>query len=165
MWFSKIGRIAVMCAGLAVFGVASPAGAQAPPPVAVVPPPSPEGADIAACLCLRQAVDALGADMTARRSAYDASVSEVAALDVQLQSERARLDVNNPQAVAQFRQLLERRDAAFRRSSGADAAAYSAIVARYNTRVNEFNARCADRPTNPALLTQVQATLTCPPPG
>lgn len=173
MWFSRIGRIAVMCAGLAILGVASPAGAQAPPPpVAVVPPPppgavpppSPEGADIAACLCLRQSVDALGADMNARRGAYEASVSEVGALDAQLQSARTRLDVNNPQAVAQFRQLLERRDAAFRRSNGADVAAYSGAVERHNARVNEFNARCADRPRNPVLVTQVQATLTCPPP-
>ena len=30
--------------------------------------------------------------------------------------------------------------------------------------MSEYNARCADRPRNPVLLNQVQATLVCPPP-
>lgn len=159
MWCLKLGRIAVMCACVAALAAAAPAGAQAPPP-----PASPEAAEIAACLCLRQAVDALGADMTARQSAYNASRDEVAALDAQLQSARASLNVDDPRAVAQFRQLLERRDAAFRRSSGATMGEYSSVVERYNARTNEYNARCANRPRNPVLVSQVQATLACPPP-
>lgn len=158
MWCLKRGRIAALCACVAALAAAMPAVAQAPPP------PPPEASEIAACLCLRQAVDALGADMTARQQAYDASRSEVAALDAQLQSARASLNVDNPQAVAQFRQLLERRDAAFRRSSGATAGEYAGVVERYNARVNEYNARCANRPRDAALLARVQATLTCPPP-
>jgi hypothetical protein len=140
-----------------------PAFAVAPPP-AIVPPPSPEASEIAACLCLRQSVDALGADMSARQRTYDASREEVASLDAQLQGARAALNVNDPAAVAQYRQLLERRDAAYRRSSGATVAEYSGVVERYNARANEYNARCADRPRNPVLLAQVQATLTCGPP-
>jgi hypothetical protein len=178
MGFWKFGPAAVMAAGLALAGAALPAGAQSPysptplaptppppppPPGAVVPPPpSAEAADIAACLCLRRQVDALGADMTARKSAYDAGLSEVGGLDSQLQSARASLNVNDPQAVAHFRQLLERRDAAYRHSSGATFSAYSSVVQRYNSRSDEYNARCANRPRNPVLLGQVQATLTCP---
>jgi hypothetical protein len=154
----KLGRVAVLGAAVAVFVGAMPAGAQVPPP------PSPEAADVAGCLCLRQALDRLGADMSARQSGYEASRAEVAALDAQLHSARASLNVDDPQAVAQFRQVLERRDAAFRRSSGTAAAEYSGVVERYNARANEYNARCADRPRNPVLLGQVQATLTCPPP-
>ena len=40
----------------------------------------------------------------------------------------------------------------------------SDVVARYNARVSEFNARCADRPRNPVLVASVQAALSCPPP-
>ena len=101
--------------------------------------------------------------MVQRRGAYEASRQEVANLDAQLQSARATLNVDNPEAVAQFRQLLERRDAAFRQSSGTLFIGYSNAVQVYNDRVSEFNARCADRPRNPVLLNQVQATLVCPP--
>lgn len=150
-----LGRAMAMCAAI-VFS-----GAAAVPAVAQVPPPS-EAADVAACLCLQRSTDALGATMTQRKSAYDASRQEIAGLDAQLQSARATLNVDNPEAVAQYRQLLERRDAAFRRSSGPLFAEYSSTVSLYNDRVNEYNARCADRPRNPILLNQVQATLVCP---
>ena len=155
---SKRRRIGVLWAGAAALMAAAPALAQVPPPA------SPEAADIAACLCLRQAVDATGADMAAKQSAYQASQSELTALDAQLQSARATLNVDNSEAVAQFKQLLERRDVAFRQSSGAVTADLAAAVERYNGRANEYNARCANRPRNPVLLAQVQATLVCPPP-
>ena len=127
---------------------------------------SPEAADIAACLCLRQAVDALGAKMTAREGAYEASRQRGGGAR-RAAAERPRLlNVDNPHAVAQFRQLLERRDAAFRRSSGAVWQQYlTSAVELYNDGSANINARCADRPRNPVLLTQVQATLICPPPG
>ncbi len=115
-------RAAVLWAGVAVVAAASPAVAQAPP----YPPPPPlygavpapplsgEPADIAACLCLRQAIDVLGTDMAAKQRDRDAVNDELSRLDVELQSARAGMDVNNPAAVARFRQLLEQRDAAFR---------------------------------------------------
>lgn len=156
---SRLRLTAVLYAGVAALAAAVPAEAQAPPP-----PPSPEASEIAACLCLRQAVDGLGAEMSAKQRAYDSSQSELAGLDAQLRSARATLNVDNPQAVAQFRQLLERRDAAFRQSSGPATADLAGIVERYNARSNEYNARCANRPRNPVLLGQVQATLICPPP-
>jgi hypothetical protein len=101
--------------------------------------------------------------MTERERAYEASRREVADLDAQLQNARMSLNVDNPNAVAQFRQLLDQRDAAYRRSSGSLFDQYQGAVGLYNGRVSEYNARCADRPRNPILLNQVQATLVCPP--
>jgi hypothetical protein len=40
----------------------------------------------------------------------------------------------------------------------------SSVTERYNVRVNEYDSRCANRPPDPALLRNVQATLSCPPP-
>ena len=152
------GRAAVALSGIMLAGVvAAPAMAQVPLPQ------SPEAADIAFCLCLQRAVDGTGAMMTERQGAYEASRREVADLDAQLQSARMSLNVDNPEAIAQFRQLLDRRDAAFRRSSGALFTQYQNTVALHNNRVNEYNARCANRPRNAVLVSQVQASLVCPP--
>ena len=102
--------------------------------------------------------------MTERQGAYEASRREVAELDAQLQNGRMSLNVDDPNAIARFRQLLDQRDAAYRRSSGPLFSQYQNAVGRYNERISEYNARCADRPRNPVLLNQVQATLVCPPP-
>jgi hypothetical protein len=134
----------------------SAASAQAPPP-----PASPEAADIASCLCLKQEVDALSAETASRQRERDEIRSELDRIGAQLEAERARMDVNNPEAVARFRQLLERRDDLFRRSSGDVVAAVSGTTERYNARVGEYNGRCANRPRDPRLLAQVQATLSC----
>ena len=148
-------RAAVLWTGIAAFAAASPAVAQMPPS---------EAADIASCLCLRQAVDTLGGEWNARQQAYDTVRDDLARLDDQLQRARAGMDVNNPQNVAQFRQLLEQRDAAFRRSTEMATGDLAGAIERYNVRVNEYNARCANRPRYPGMLAQVQATLRCPPP-
>ena len=154
---NRVGAAAVLSGVVLAGAVAVSARAQVPVPQ------SPEAADIAYCLCLQRAVDATGAAMTAQQGAYDASRREVTDLDAQLQSARMGLNVDNPEAVAQFRQLLDRRDAAYRHSSGTLFTQYQNTVALYNNRVNDYNARCADRPRNPILLSQVQATLICPP--
>jgi hypothetical protein len=159
MRFLKVGAAFGICAAVVLsWEAVTPASAQVPVPQ------SPEAADIAACLCLQRAFDALGAARTDRERAYEASRREVADLDAQLQSARMSLNVDNPEAVAQFRQLLDRRDAAYRNSSGPVFSQYQSAVGLYNERVNEYNARCTDRPRNPILLNQVQATLVCPPP-
>jgi len=158
MRFFGLGAASGICAAVASLWVAAaPAAAQVPVP------PAPEAADIAACLCLQRAVDALGAARIDTERAYEASRREVAELDAQLQNARMGLNVDNPEAVAQFRQLLERRDAAYRSSSGAVFSQYQNVAGRYNERVNQYNARCADHPRSPVLLNQVQATLVCPP--
>ena len=154
---AMIRRVAMLCAGVAALAAASPASAQAPPP-------SAEAAEIAACLCLGQAVAALNNDMTAQQRSHDAARADLAQLDVQLQSARAGINVNDPQAVARFRQLLEQRDAAFARSTSLATGELGSAIERYNARVNEYNSRCANRPRDPNLLGRVQATLSCPPP-
>jgi hypothetical protein len=172
MRLSSLCRMAAVCAAIAWVGTGSVAMAQAPmplypaPPAMVVPaaPASPEAADIAACMCLQQAVASLGAQMAGGRQSYDQTLSELARLDAQLERERGTMDVNSPTSVARFRQLLQERDALYRRSSGPVMTDLSAVVARYNARVNEYNARCADRPRNPAIVASVQATLSCPSP-
>jgi hypothetical protein len=142
---------------VAAVAAASPASAQGRPGM-------PEAAEIAACLCLGQAVAALGADLAAQQGSYAAVRDELARLDSDLARERAGMDVNNPRSVARFRQLLEQRDAAFRRSRSLATGDLNRATEHYNYRVNEYNARCANRPRNPVLLGQVQATLACPPP-
>jgi len=165
-------RAAVLWAGVAVVAAISPAVAQAPPypppppPYGAVPAPprSGEAGDIAACLCLRQAVDVLGADMAAKQRSRDELNAELARLDAEMQRARAGMNVNDPAAVAQFRQLLQQRDAAYRRSTGLVTGDLSSATSRYNARVNEYNTRCANRPRDPGLLASVQATLSCPTP-
>jgi hypothetical protein len=162
----------VLWAGLAVVAAIAPALGQAPPypppppPYGAVPAPprSGEAGDIAACLCLRQAVDVLGADLAAKQRSRDALNAELSRLDAQLQSARAGMDVNDPAAGARFRQLLDQRDAAYRRSTGLVTGDLSSATSRYNARANEYNTRCANRPRDAALLAGVQASLSCPPP-
>ena len=136
--------------GLAVAIVTFPATAQVP-----------VGPD---CVCLRIAVDALGAELAARRQSYDGMQAEIGQIDNQLAAERNTMDVNNPAAVARFRQLLERRDALFQQSSGPGFSALSAATDRYGSRVQEWNARCAGRPMDPGVVAQARATGACPPP-
>jgi hypothetical protein len=144
-------------AGLLAAITSSAAMAQLPPP-----PGSPEAADIAACLCLKQEVDALSGEASTKRGDYEAIHAELGRIDAQLEAERSRMDVNNPESVARFRQLLARRDELFHRSTTDVAPSAAGMVERYNARVSEYNARCANRPRDPRLLAEVQATLVCP---
>jgi hypothetical protein len=123
----------------------------------------PEASEIAACVCLQQAVATLSANMSAKNQALDAANREVAEDDSQLARERSTMNVNNPDAVARYKALLERRDAANNRSTGPVRAEAARATAQYNGRVAEYNARCANRPFNSAIVAQVQATLVCPP--
>jgi len=146
----------VAISGTALLIAATAAIGQVPPP-----PASPEAADIASCLCLKQEVDALGADKSSRQRELDEIRAELERIGAQLEAERARMDVNNPESVARFRQMLGRRDELFQRSSGDVVAAVAGTTERYNARVNEYNSRCASRPRDPRLVAQVQATLSC----
>ena len=123
----------------------------------------PEMAEITGCLCLQQAVSAFSADMNAKKQALDTVTRQLADLDLQLARERSTVDVNNPDAVARYKALLERRDAAYRQSIGPVHADATQATARYNARVSEYNARCANRPFNSALVAQMQLNLVCPP--
>ena len=147
----------VTISGTALLIATTTAIAQVPPP-----PASPEAADIASCLCLKQEVDALSAETSAKQQDYTEIQSQLDRIGAELEAERTRMDVNDPAAVARFRQLLGRRDELFHRSTGELVPAMSGTVERYNARVNEYNSRCASRPRDPRLVAQVQATLACP---
>src|ERR1700730_6214600 len=136
----------ILMAGLAAGATVSPAMAQVPVPGA------PD------CVCLRIAVDALGADLAAKRQAYDSMQNEIGRIDSQLEGERSRMDVNSPEAVARFRQALERRDALVRQPAVPVFVERDAADDRYGGRVQEYIGRCAGRPLEPAFLAQAQAT-------
>lgn len=123
---------AVLCAALA-----TPAMAQMPP-----------GPDFT-CLCLKQSVDDGNTDMQAKQGELGAAQSHLADLDRQLNAARAQEDVNNPQSVAQFRQMLAQRDTAFKQTNGDLLAASQAATASYNQAVANYNNQCAGRPLPP----------------
>lgn len=126
---------AFLCAALSL--LAMPALAQMPP------------APAAACYCLKQSVDTTNADMAAKNAALADAHAALDQLDQQLASMRAQVDVNNPQAVAQFKQLLEQRDAAAKRAGGAALTDAQTATARYNDAVASYNAQCGGRPLPP----------------
>ena len=123
---------AALCAALA-----APAMAQMPP-----------GPDFT-CLCLQQSLGDAQTDMQAKQGELNNAQSQLAALDRQLSEARAHEDVNNPQSVAQFRQLLAQRDTAFKQTNGDLLAAAQAATARYNQAVANYNNQCAGRPLPP----------------
>src|SRR5712671_6879359 len=149
---STMRHVLMAAAGLAGAVVMFPAMAQVPVPV---------GPD---CVCLRIAVDALGANLAATRQSYDGMQAEIGQIDNQLAAERSTMDVNNPAAIARFRQLLERRDTLFEQSKGPGFSELSAATDRYGARVQDYNARCAGRPMDPGVLAQARAVGACPPP-
>ena len=152
-----IGLTRGMALGWGLLAMLAPGAARAQ-----VPPP-PEVADIPACLCLQRAVSALSADMNAKNQALDTVTRQLSDLDAQLARDKSTINVNNPDAVARYKALLERRDGAYRQSIGPVHAEAEQATGRYNARVNEYNARCANRPFNSAIVAQMQVNLVCPP--
>jgi hypothetical protein len=132
----RLGLGVLFCATLTV-----PALAQMP----AYPPP---GADFT-CLCLKQSVDASYADMQAKQGQYSSAQAQLGQIDSQLAAARSQVDVNNPQAVAQFRQQLAQRDALFRQTNGGLISAAQAATANYNQAVGAYNNQCAGRPVPP----------------
>jgi hypothetical protein len=137
---------------IVVLGGMGPAKAQIPN----------EPAEINACVCLRLAAGALAADRDAKSQTLAAASQQLADLNAQLASARSGIDVNNPESVGRYKALLERRDAAYRQIDPAQGDA-AAAVARYNASVGEYNQRCAGRPFNADLASQIQAHPNCPP--
>lgn len=145
-------------AGLLSFGMLlSMAGAV----VAQEPPPS-EVERMHACLCLKQAMQTTHESMDAKNRALAEVQQRLADLDAQLARARAQVDPNNPQSVAQYKALLERRDEAFQRSTGPLVTDAQSAVAQFDATVNQYNEECANRPYYPALEAQMGANLSCP---
>jgi len=156
-----MGWIGFRCARVLGFGFLAfypVGGAQAQIPV---PVPN-EPAEINACVCMQLASGTLAADKDAKSQALAAASQQLTDLDAQLAAARSGIDGNNPDAVARYKALLERRDAAFGQIGPAQSAA-AAAVARYNASVGEYNQRCAGRPFNSDLVAQIQAHPNCPP--
>ena len=128
---------------------------------AQIPIPN-ELAEINACVCLQLAAAALAADKDAKSQTLAADNQQLADLDAQLASARSQIDVDNPDAVARYKALLQRREAAYAQVSPAQSTA-AAAVARYNATVDEHNRRCAGRPFNSDLVAQIQARPNCAP--
>ena len=131
-------------------------------PATAIAQVAPGPSEIAACLCLQRDVSTLSAEMNAKNQAFSAVTQQLADLDAQLARDRSSMDVNNPDAVARYKALLERRDAAYRQSIGPVHDEAGQATARYNARVNEYNAHCANQPFNSAMVQQVQVNLVCP---
>jgi hypothetical protein len=116
-----------------------------------------------ACICLKEAMQAMQSTMTAKTRALDEVRRELAQLDAQLAQDRPRVDPNDPQSVARYKALLERRDAVFRRSTGPIVTDAQSSVASYNRTVARYNESCGNRPFYPALEAEMRANLSCPP--
>lgn len=127
-------RGALLCAALTL--LATSALAQVPPQAAT-------------CYCLKQSVDNSNADMAAKNAALADARAALDRLDQQLATLRSQVDVNNPQAVAQFKQLLEQRDAAAKLAGGSALTDSQTATARYNDAVAAYNAQCAGKPLPP----------------
>src|SRR5579883_2685498 len=69
-------------------------------------------AELVSCLCLQQSLAHQNETITAKRQAFDKRRQELAQLDAEVEAQRPQVNVNDAAAVAAFRQLLERRDAA-----------------------------------------------------
>jgi multidrug resistance efflux pump len=146
-----------MVLGWGLLAVLAPGAVRAQVPL------PPEMAEIRGCLCLQQAVSALSAEMNAKKQTLDTVTRQLSDLDSQLARDRSTINVNNPDDVARYKALLERRDAAYRQSIGPAHAEAEQATARYNGLVNEYNSQCANRPFNSAIVAQMQVNLVCPP--
>jgi hypothetical protein len=118
--------------------------------------------EVRSCLCLQQVVAKESAALAEQDKAYEARRREVEALDAEVTARRPQVDVNNSVAVAAFRTLLERRDAAQQSFAEQTVPAYAAVVERYNTRVNAFNQACGGKSYDSNVLAEVQRNLVCP---
>jgi hypothetical protein len=119
--------------------------------------------EVRACLCLDQRLPALNGDVQAQRRAYQEKQEASAALEKQIQIQRALVDVNNPAEVDAFKQLLGRRDAAADALNG-QTSSYADVVRRYNEAVAQYNDNCAGKPLDPDAKARVSRNLVCPKP-
>lgn len=116
------------------------------------------------CVCKDQSVAVLNDRVQAERRNYEEKRKAFEALDQQVQSGRAKVNVNNPADVDAFKRLLEQRDAAADELAGPVAQSYAATVERYNQAVAGYNASCAGKAFDPEQLNEQKRNLSCPAP-
>jgi hypothetical protein len=119
-------------------------------------------AEINACLCLEQQVEATSQSMNNATQALAAARQHLADLNAELARERPLVDVNNPSSVDHYKALLEERDAAYRESTGPVVTEADQAVARYNALVSQYDSQCANHPFDSAMLQEMRAHLSCP---
>jgi hypothetical protein len=118
--------------------------------------------DVAVCLCQDQTVSNLRDEMEFQKQIYDTSKSEYDALAAEAERQYAELNINDSDAIAAYRQLLERRDVAEANFKLEAAPTYAAVVARYNQAVQSYNATCGGKAYDPDALAAAQNGLYCP---
>ena len=144
---------ALFAGGLLVLAGAAAARAQM----------SSDPAQITSCLCEQQGLATLSADMSTKTQALAAVRQQLAGLDARLEQERSTINVNNPDQEAQYKALLNQRDAAYRQSIGPVVTAADQATARYNSLAGQYNAQCANRQFDSVVMAQIQTHLVCPP--
>jgi hypothetical protein len=142
-----------MFAALAVAGFALPAEAQQ-----MISSPD----TIRGCLCQQQAVTRQSAELAQRRQTYEDKKREADALVAEAATRKSQVDINNPDAIAAYSNLLGRRDAAVHAMTDQVTPQYSAFVASYNQRVTQYNQQCPGQNFDATVLARVQQNLSCP---
>jgi hypothetical protein len=161
--FFNFGRPVVLAGAILAYLAGTLAAQPAPEAPPGYPSPADEAAAIHAYLCLQREIAALRADMTAKQQALAAVRQQLAALNEELAGERSRIDVNNPEAVAHYKVLLERRDALAKNSLAPAIAADREAVERYDAAVQTYNERYANRSYDSDMVAQIRANLSCAP--
>jgi hypothetical protein len=171
--FLDLGRAVVLAGGVLAV-LAGPLSAQVmpgePPPGSPPPPGAPafvppagEGEAIHSYLCMQRRIGALRAQMLEKTQALDGLRRRLAALNAELERAHRHVDVNNPQSVARYKALLERRDTLAEHSWRPAVIAARQATFRYNAAVRAYNARYANRPYDAVLVAQIRANLSCGP--
>jgi hypothetical protein len=142
-----------MFAALAVAGFALPAQAQQ-----IISSPD----TIRGCLCQQQAVNRQSAELAQRRQTYEDRKREADALVAEAAARKSQVDINNPDAIAAYSNLLGRRDAAVHAMTDEVTPQYSSFVSSYNQRVTQYNQQCPGQSFDAAVLARVQQNLSCP---
>ena len=117
---------------------------------------------IAQCLCQNRVVDELKVMLDQQWRAYEEVRQRYAALEGQVESIRATMNVHDREQIEAFQRLLDQRDAAALAFQDQATPAYNAAVQRYNSAVETYNGSCAAAVFDPIVLAQVQQALYCP---
>jgi hypothetical protein len=123
-----------------------------------------KGDALRACLCLEQGINGAQSEMMSRRNAFDTAKSQVAAVDQEIATRRASMNVNDPAQVASFRALIDHRMAL---QASLDQQIYPAdqsATDRYDRLVFQHHQQCDGRLRYQADVAAITAAgLTCPP--
>ena len=117
---------------------------------------------ITMCLCQSSLVDELKSGLDQQWRLYEESRQRYVALERQVDTVRASMNVHNREAIESFQRLLDERDAARLVFQNQATPAYGAAVERYNSALEIYNGSCADAVFDSVVLADVQRNLYCP---